>query len=213
MAARPDFNRAIRQLLRHVARTMPEFSHLEPSRILFVAGEARRASHATVKPLAFAKGLRTDSLGRRKPLVKVNGKKVLYCVTLRPLFFRSSTAHQRVATVLHELFHISTQFDGTLDSTRRHSTMGTRFEMKFRPLEKQLWKQIPPEVLAPFAHDGEVMVRHWLERPSAWLPGEKASSRQIYTEAHLFNGVVRMKTRRAKAVRSLPTHEKSGALH
>ena len=179
---------------------MPEFEHIEPSRILVVAGEARRASHATVKPLAFGEGIRTDALGRFKPLVKVDGKRMLYCVTLRPLFFRSSGSRERIATVLHELFHISTAFDGTLDSSRRHSTMGKRFELKFRPLERRLWHGLPAELLAPFAHDGEVRVLQWLERPSAWLPGEKASSRRIYTQAHLFTGVVRMKTR-------------SGALH
>lgn len=192
---------------------MPEFSHLEPSRILVVAGEARRASHATVKPLAFDRGVRTDALGRHKPLVKIEGKRMLYCITLRPLFFRSSTARERVATVLHELFHISTGFDGTLDSQRRHATMGRRFELNFRPLEKRLWRSLPPGLLAPFAHDGDVRVLQWLERPSAWMPGEKASARRIYTEAHLFTGVVRMKTRRAKAVRSIPSHEKSKALH
>ena len=210
MPARPDFNRAVRRLLWHVAKTMPGFEHLQPSRILFVAGDARRASHATVKPLAFEQRGRTDALGRRKPLVKVNGKRVLYCVTLRPLFFRSSSARERVATVLHELFHISTSFDGTLDSARRHATMGRRFERVFSPLEKRLWASLPPELLARFAHDGEVRMLQWLERPSAWLPGEKASSRRLYTEAHLFTGVVRMKTRRAKAVRSTPA---SGALH
>ncbi len=192
---------------------MPEFAHLEPSRILVVAGDARRASHATVKPLAFARGIRTDAMGRYKPLVKIEGKRMLYCVTLRPLFFRASSARERVATVLHELFHISTAFDGTLDSSRRHTAMGHRFEAKFRPLERRLWKGLPAEILAPFAYDGDVRVLQWLERPSAWMPGEKASARRIYTEAHLFTGVVRMKTRRAKAVRSAPTHEKSGALH
>jgi len=211
--SRPDFNRAVRRLLWHVARTMPEFAHLEPSRILVVAGEARRASHATVKPLAFSQKHRIDPIGRKKPLVKVNGKRMLYCVTLRPLFFRNSSARERVATVLHELFHISTSFDGTLDSTRRHSTMGRRFNLKFRPLERRLWVDLPSRVLAPFAYDGEVRVLQWLERPSAWLPGERASARRTYTEAHLFTGVVRMKTRRAKAVRSTPTHEKLGALH
>ena len=151
--------------------------------------------------------------GRKKPLVKVNGKRMLYCVTLRPLFFRTGTARDRVATVLHELFHLSTAFDGTLDSTRRHATMGRRFETKFRPLERQLWHGLPAELLAPFAHDGEVRVLQWLERPSAWLPGERASARPTYTEAHLFTGVVRMKTRRAKAVRSTLAHEKSGEVH
>ena len=192
---------------------MPEFSHLEPSRILVVAGEARRASHATVKPLAYDKGNRTNFLGRSKPLVKMHGKRMLYCVTLRPLFFRRSRPRERVATLLHELFHISPIFDGTLDASRRHSTMGKRFAIKFRPLERRLWRSLPADILAPFAYDEEVRIFQWLERPSAWMAGGKASARRIYTEAHLFTGVVRMKTRRAKAVRSPPTHQKTGALH
>lgn len=210
MSSRPDFNRAIRRLLWHVVKTMPEFAHLEPSRILVVAGEARRASHATVKPLAFPRGSRTDALGRMKPLVKIEGRRMLYCITLRPLFFRRSSPRERIATVLHELFHISTGFDGTLDSTRRHATAGMKFEKKFRPLEKRNWHALPADLLAPFAHDGDVRISQWLERPSGWLPGEKKSSaRRIYTEAHLFTGIVRMKTR----VRAPTSHEKDGALH
>ncbi len=210
MSSRPDFNRGIRRLLWHIVRTMPEFSHLEPSRILVVAGEARRASHATVKPLAFPRGSRTDAFGRTKPLVKIEGKRMLYCITLRPLFFRRSTAVERVTTILHELFHISTGFDGTLDASRRHANMGAKFEKKFRPLQKRLCAELPAELLAPFAYDGDVRIAQWLERPSGWLPGEKASSRRIYTEAHLFTGIVRMKTRGAAHEK---TTEKTGALH
>src|SRR6476620_1690773 len=80
---RPDFNLAVTALIRHVAASMPEFQHLEPHRILVVAGEARRASRGTVKPLAYAKARRRDSFGRYKPLVKLNGMRMLYCITLR----------------------------------------------------------------------------------------------------------------------------------
>jgi predicted metallopeptidase len=194
VARRPDFNQAIRNLLEHVARTMPEFAHLQPKRVMVVAGEARRASHATVKPLAFAGGKRTDEWGRKKPLVKLHGKRMLYCITLRPLFFRRSTAHARVATVLHELFHVSQAFDGTLDEKRRHSTMGRRFSRQFDPLVKRLLKGLPDEVLQPFAYDGEVSVAQWLERPSAWVPKNRRSQRNVYTEAQLFQGVARMRT-------------------
>src|SRR5689334_6045830 len=89
---RPQLNRAVRGLLRHVASTMAEFSHIKPSRILVVAGEARRASRGTVKPLAFAGGKSASPDGRRKPIVRVKGKRMLYAITLRPLFFRGSTA-------------------------------------------------------------------------------------------------------------------------
>ncbi|HEY0880920.1 MAG TPA: putative metallopeptidase, partial [Archangium sp.] len=173
----------------------PHFAHLDERRILVVAGEARRASRATCKPLCFAGKKRTDSLGRKKPLVKMQGRQMLYCITLRPLFFRRSTPRQRVATVLHELFHISKNFDGTLDHQRRHEEAGEGFEKAFTPIERSVWKNVPPELVTPFAYDGEVRVLQWLEKPQSWLPGERASHRSLYTEKHLFEGIVRMKTK------------------
>lgn len=192
---RPDFTQAVRALIAHVATAHPHFAHLDERRILVVAGEARRASRATCKPLCFAGRKRTDSLGRKKPLVKVQGRQMLYCITLRPLFFRRSTPRQRVATVLHELFHISKHFDGTLDHQRRHEEAGEGFEKAFTPIERSVWKSVPPELVTPFAYDGEVRILQWLEKPQSWLPGERASHRSLYTEKHLFEGIVRMKTK------------------
>lgn len=191
---RPDFTQAVQALIAHVASTHPEFSHIDARRILVIAGEARRASRGTVKPLTFAEKKRTDSLGRKKPRVKVHGRQMLYSITLRPLFFRKSTPRQRVATVLHELFHISKSFDGTLDHQRRHEEAGEGFEAEFAPIERRCWKRLPPELVAPFAYDGEVRVLQWLEKPQSWLPGERTSHRSLYTEQHLFEGVMRMKT-------------------
>lgn len=187
----------------HVARTMPEFAHIDARRVLVIAGEARRASRGTVKPLAFTGRKRRDVLGRRKPLVKVGGLRVLYSITLRPLFFRRSTARQRVATLLHELFHISRDFDGTLDHRRRHGAAGAGFEEEFRPVERRAWRLLPDELKRAFGHDGEVRVRQWLEKPQAWAVGERASQRSLYTEAHLFDGVVRMKTPKKKQAKKV----------
>jgi len=197
---RPDLTPGLRALILHAAKTVPGFGHLKAGRILVVAGEARRASRATVRPLAFAGGKRVDALGRKKPLVKVHGRRMLYVITLRPLFFRDSTPRQRVATLLHELFHISRDFDGSLDRTRRHDEAGRGFEAAFTPLERRFWKRLPPHVLEPFAFDGEVRVLQWLEKPMSWLPGERVSHRSVYTEKHLFEGIVRMKTRRTRRV-------------
>jgi hypothetical protein len=191
---RPDFTASVKRLMAHAAATMREFRHLDPNAILVVAGEARRASRGTVKPLCFAQGRRRDAVGRRKPLVTFHGHRVLYAITLRPLFFRASTPRQRVATLLHELFHISPAFDGTLDHRRRHAEAGEGFEVEFAPVERRYWKKVPPEILEAFSYDGEVRVLQWLEKPQSWLPGERASHRVHYTEAHLFEGVVRMKT-------------------
>jgi hypothetical protein len=184
----------------HVSASFEPFRHIDASRILVLSGEARRASRGTVKPLTFAGKKRTDSLGRKKPLVKINGRMMLYSITLRPLFFRRSNSRQRVATILHELFHIGEAFDGALDHRRRHDEAGDGFEAEFSPLERKCWKAMPPELVAPFAYDGEVRVLQWLEKPQSWLPGERASHRALYTEKHLFEGIVRMKTRGLKTV-------------
>lgn len=191
---RPDFTAAVSALITHVARAHTDFRHLDARRILIISGEARRASRGTVKPLTFAEKKRTDSMGRKKPLVKLRGRQMLYSITLRPLFFRRSTPRQRIATVLHELFHISRAFDGTLDHQRRHDEAGEGFEREFAPVERAVWKRLPATLIAPFAYDGEVKVLQWLEKPQSWMPGERASQRKLYTEAHLFEGVMRMKT-------------------
>lgn len=203
----PHLNHAVRALLKDIAASMPEFAHIRPSRILVVAGEARRASRGTVKPLTFAGGKSVDILGRRKPIVRVNGKRMLYTITLRPLFFRASTPQSRIQTLLHELYHVSPKFDGTLDPERRHQTAGRGFARQFRPILRRYLKRCPPELWSAFEHDGEVLVQHWLERPSAqYFPGAKM--RRVYTEEQLFVAPVRMITRRPRPVR-----EQDAGLH
>ncbi len=177
---------------------MEEFRHIRAGRILVVAGEARRASRGTVKPLAFAGGKSRDKHGGFKPVVRVRGKRMLYCITLRPLFFQRSTPQARIATLLHELFHISTKFDGTLSTARRHERLGADFARQLRPLVKRYLKQCPPDLRAPFAYDGEVRVLMWLERPG---PPGVPGNRKVYTEDQLFYGIVRMHTKRTSVAK------------
>jgi hypothetical protein len=194
----PNFNKAVRALLQDVCKTTPEFAHVRPSRILVVAGEARRASRGTVKPL-MRPGPRKGE--RRKPVVKLRGRRMLYCITLRPLFFRASTPEARIGTLLHELFHISPKFDGTLDPEHRHARIGGGFAKALRPIVKRYLSRCPPELWAPFAFDGEVMVQQWLERPSAYFVPARGQGRRVYTEEQLFQGPVRMITRRTHVLR------------
>lgn len=204
---RPYFNRAVRALLDHIAETMPEFGHIKPSRVLVVAGEARRGSRGTVKPLLFEAGQLAEGDKRRRPVVRIKGRKMLYCITLRPLFFRDSSPRQRIGTILHELFHISPSFDGTLSRARRHSEAGRDFQKRLRPLVRRYLKTCPPELIAMFAYDGEVRVQQWLERPNTfYVKGMKV--RRLYTEDQLFVGPVRMITRRPKAKGLKPSKPK-----
>jgi predicted metallopeptidase len=162
-----------------MAKKLPELSHIKAARILFVAGEARRGSRATIKPL-------------KRAQVSLKGRKALYCVTLRPLFFRASSPEQRVATLLHELLHVSDAFDGELHHGRRHAAMpASKFKALLKPLVKRYLSTADPALLSGLGHDGEVVARQWLERPAG-----KASKHQPYNEQHLFLGPVQMITER-----------------
>jgi len=116
-ARRPNITRAVRTVINDAAARLPEFAHLKASRILVVAGEARRASWATIRPLG------PIDRPSGKPVVRVKGRQMLYVVTLRPRFFRVADPAKRVETILHEVFHISKRFDGTLHSGRRHARL------------------------------------------------------------------------------------------
>lgn len=181
-AERPNATLLCRRVVADMVRALPELSHIRPARILFIAGEARRGSRATIRPLG----------GNARARVTIKGRRALYCVTLRPKFFRASTPEQRVATLLHELLHIGPRFDGQLDPDRRHARLGqAKFEALLRPLLKRYLARGDPSLIGGLAHHGEVLARQWLERPTG-----RSSAGQAYTEKHLFLGPLLMVTRR-----------------
>jgi len=188
---------AVKRLVRDVAARVPELAHVRANRVLVVAGEARRASRATIRPGHFKETrARTGPSAREKPLIRVKGRKILYVITLRPLWFLESSARERIETILHELYHASIRFDGTLHRGRRHSRLSrATYGRRVRALLRRYLAVAPEEILAPFHASGTVRARMWLERPAASRPGDWRG-RRVYTERQLFYGPVRMITRR-----------------
>jgi predicted metallopeptidase len=194
MVTRPNMTLAVKRLIRDATARLPELAHVRPSRILVVAGEARRSSRATISP-AIGAG-RAAGSGRLRPAIRVKGREILYVITLRPLWFRASTADERVRTVLHELYHASTRFDGTLHRGRRHERLPqSAYARRIDELASRYLEDAPAAIVAPFSHRGLVRARMWLERPSAHQ-AERHANRATYTERHLFYGLVRMLARR-----------------
>jgi predicted metallopeptidase len=196
---RPNLSRQVRLLIRDIARRVPELAHVRADRVLVVAGEARRASRATIRPLRFPGGLlHAPGKETRKPRVWFRGRKILYVITLRPLFFRSSTAEKRIETIIHELFHASSAFDGSLDPQRRHEALrAPAFEGSLRPLVKRYLAKCPAKSIERVAINGEVAVRQWLERPpTSYKRGSRVRKR--YDETQTFLGPVRMITRQTR---------------
>lgn len=201
MGRRVNMTLAVKRLIRDLAARVPELSYVRASRVLVVAGEARRSSRATIRPAHFGATRRraASAGGPTKPLVRVKGRKIYYVVTLRPLWFLASTPDERIATILHELYHASTRFDGTLHRGRRHSRLPRpRYNRKIRSLLRRYLAVAPADVLAPFARQGLVRARMWLERPASFRPDDYAG-RRVYTEKQLFYGLVRMRDRPPRA--------------
>jgi len=196
---RPNLSRAVRLLIRDIARREPSMRHVMAERILVVAGEARRTSHASIRPLRFAGtgGVRSADGRRRRPRVRFRGRDILYVITLRPPFFRTLAPEKRVGTVLHELFHIGARFDGTLDPKRRHAAVADReFERALAPIVRRYLARCPGRVLRSLAVNGEVLVRQWLEKPVvSWRVGSHGRVRRVCGEEQTFLGPVRMITR------------------
>lgn len=190
---------AVKRLIRDLAARAPELAHVRASRVLVVAGEARRASRATIRPAHYRDTRARDGGARRKPLIRVRGRKMLYVITLRPLWFVRSTPRERIHTIVHELYHASVRFDGTLHRARRHSRLPlTTYDRIVRGIVDRYLAAAPSEIVAPFAVTGLVRARMWLERPAASYRADDYRGRRVYTEAQLFVGVVEMGTRKAR---------------
>jgi predicted metallopeptidase len=192
MAPRLNVTLAVKRLVRDVAARLPELAHVRASRVLVVAGEARRASRATIRPFGAA---------GRHPRIELRGRAVRYVITLRPLWFLDSTPEERIDTILHELYHASLRFDGTLHGGRRHARLPTAsYQQRIRALRTRYLELAPPELVAPFAHQGLARARMWLERPATPRRGA-GPGRRLYTERQLFQGLVRMRTLRRRSQR------------
>jgi predicted metallopeptidase len=189
---------AVKRLIRDVAGRVAELSHVKASRILVVAGEARGTSRATIRPgnVGPARG----GAGRR--FIRVRGRQVLYVITLRPLWFAASTPEERVATILHELYHTSARFDGTLHRGRRHARLPrTSFDRTVRTLLGRYLTRAPEEILAPFTTEGLVKVRMFLRVPSG---KRKGATPRLDVDEHLFYGFMPLMAKRELEPRPAP---------
>lgn len=190
MTAPPDLNRDITRFIRRLTKVEPTFAHLRASRILFVAGESRRRSLATIRGLANdATGHRHSRDGQtRRPLIRVAARRILYWISLRPLFFRASTPRERLRTILHELFHIAPAFDGTLSRERRHRRLPRpAYDALLLPFVDRATAIAPPSL----ATNGPVTIWHWLVRPPVSI---RAGTRRraVFDERHLYRAPVEM---------------------
>lgn len=184
--ARPRLDLGLAALLQDITARLPRLTHVDPRRLLVVAGQARGAARASIRSLAFGPDTVRVTLGRQRKL---------YEITLRPLWFRQSTVERRLEALLHELWHIDAEAVGRLDAEHQHRPSHRRAQRaEIRGLLEQALTTVDPLRLAPLGHHGEVLMPAWLQRPV--LTGEPQRRRR-YDAEDVYLQVCEMLTARA----------------
>lgn len=178
-------------LTRAIREEAPEvFAHLDAARILVIAAAARRESSASVRPL------KSGADGRYvKPRITVDGAEMAYEIALRPKFFWARTAAQRFEVWVHELWHVSPRFDGTLAEDRRHETSASIEREVAEVVSRLSTKRGAAAAIAGslFSYSGELRLNAWLSRPpSRELKGARARLR--YSERDLYSAVIEQRS-------------------
>lgn len=116
-----DFTSAMWLLCDDVTNRLEEFLHIDMSRVAVSYAQTRSGSHygiqAKLTPMRFENGaLTTKRQGREWTCqrLRIGGTEMLYILTFYLPRFHNQTFREKMITVLHELYHISQNFDGDI---------------------------------------------------------------------------------------------------
>ncbi len=124
-AAGFDLTAHLRLVCVNLVARLPELAHIDLSRVAFSFRQTRTSSRwgvqATLTPLRFEGGSpHTLRRGRRfgvQRVVDPHGREMLYVLCVYLPRFMDHTLREKLITLVHELWHISPEFNGDL---RRH---------------------------------------------------------------------------------------------
>lgn len=162
-----DLSAQLAALCRNLTQALPELTHIDPDRVLFAVArsraEGRRGLLARIAPLRFAGGVRELTRRRgpwretyRMPTLSHGGREIHYLITVFvPRFLRLSFA-EKLATVIHELYHISEACDGDIrrfpGRNFAHGSSRSGFDRIVGHLVANYLDSAPPTDLLAFLH-------------------------------------------------------------
>jgi predicted metallopeptidase len=120
-----DFTLHVRRLCDDMVARLPELAHIEMARVAVCFCQTRSSAmhgiFASLTPLRFAGGAAT-TIRRGRPhqiqrVLDASGREMLYILSVYLPRFQNLVFREKLITVLHELWHISPQFNGDI---RRH---------------------------------------------------------------------------------------------
>jgi len=115
-----DFTLHMRRLCDDMIARVDLLRHIDMDRVAISFSQTRRASdhgmYASLTPMRFAGG-RTHTVRRGRKwavqrLIDSDGREMLYILTFYLPRFLDLTFREKLATVMHELWHIGPRFDG-----------------------------------------------------------------------------------------------------
>lgn len=116
-----DFTAATHELIGDIVATCPELRHIDASRLAVAFSQARSARldgvHAAIHPLRFPGGARELTKGSATyamPEVVLGGREMLYVISFRLPRYLNLPFGEKMSTIIHELYHVSPGFDGSL---------------------------------------------------------------------------------------------------
>ncbi|HJT34786.1 MAG TPA: hypothetical protein VJ783_22355 [Pirellulales bacterium] len=161
-----DFTFHVARLCDDLCTRLPELAHVDMSRVAIRYCQARKAvSHgvqATLTPLRFAGGsLSTVRGGRHYSIERIfdpsSGREMLYLLSFYLPRFLNLPFAEKLATVIHELWHISPDFDGDLrrfsGRCYAHGHREEDYHAAMSQLAAQWLALSPPEDVYCFLHD------------------------------------------------------------
>lgn len=117
------FTDHVRSICADMIARLPELRHIDLGQVAVSFVQARsRVSHgiqATLTPMRFEQGaLLTVTRGRKYTVQRLydrdSGREILYILSLYVPRFFNHPLEEKIATIIHELWHISPQFNGDL---------------------------------------------------------------------------------------------------
>lgn len=121
-----NFTTQMRAVCADMATRLTQLRHVDMQRIAVSFSQARRrvsyGLHATLTPMRFKNGERVGLRRGRKyttqQLLDRRGREYLYILSFYLPRFMDTPFREKLVTIIHELWHISPDFDGDI---RRHS--------------------------------------------------------------------------------------------
>ncbi len=116
-----NFSNAMAALCDDITQRLDDFAHIQMDRVAVTFAQTRRrvswGLQAKLTPMRFENGsLTTWRHGREWTVQRLfqDNREMLYILTFYLPRFQEQTFREKMITVLHELYHISSEFDGDI---------------------------------------------------------------------------------------------------